>query len=82
VFDGDGRYVVRVDGGRRRIRCVSVIADPIDRIEIGTLVRVTPARPWSRSNAPGSTCRAPGGSKVSARHTPVDAIASTPLAYF
>lgn len=51
VFDGDGRYVFRVDGSRRRIRYVGV-ADPIDRIEIGTLVRVSLARPWSPPNAP------------------------------
>jgi hypothetical protein len=51
VFDGDGRYVFYVDGGRRRIRYVGV-ADPADRIEIGTLVRVSLARPWSPPNAP------------------------------
>jgi hypothetical protein len=51
VFDGDGRYVLRVDGGRRRIRYVGV-ADPVNRIEIGTLVRVSLARPWSPPNAP------------------------------
>jgi len=50
-FDGNGRYVFSVDGGRRRIRYVG-LADAVDRIEIGTLVRVSLARPWSPPNAP------------------------------
>ena len=50
-FDGDSRYVFRVDGGRRRIRYVGV-ADPVGRIEPATLVRVSSARPWAPSNAP------------------------------
>lgn len=50
-FDGDSRYVFRADGGRRRIRYVGV-ADAADRIEPGTLVRVSLARPWAPSNAP------------------------------
>jgi hypothetical protein len=51
VFDGDGRYVLHVDGGRRRIRYVGV-AEPVDRIAPGTLLRVSLARPWSPPNAP------------------------------
>ena len=51
AFDGDGRYVFSVDGGRRRIRYVGV-ADPVDRIASGTLLRVSLARPWSPPNAP------------------------------
>lgn len=50
-FDGDSRYVFRADGGRRRIRYVGV-AEPVDRIEARTLVRVSLARPWSPPNAP------------------------------
>lgn len=50
-FDGDSRYVFRTDEDRRRIRYVGV-ADPIGRIEPGTLVRVSLARPWTPSNAP------------------------------
>jgi hypothetical protein len=50
-FDGDRRYVFRADGGRRRIRYVGVI-EPAERIEPGTLVRVSLARPWSPPNAP------------------------------
>lgn len=50
-FGGDGSYVFRVDGGRRRIRYVGV-ADPIERIEQDMLVRVSLARPWSPPNAP------------------------------
>jgi hypothetical protein len=50
-FDGDSRYVFRAEGGRRRIRYVGV-ADPANRIEPKTLVRVSLARPWSPSNAP------------------------------
>jgi len=54
-FDGDGRYVFRAENGRRRIRYVGV-ADPATRIEPGTLVRVSLARPWSPSNAPAGLC--------------------------
>jgi hypothetical protein len=50
-FDGDSRYVFRAEDGRRRIRYVGV-AEPAARIEPGTLVRVSLARPWSPSNAP------------------------------
>ncbi len=50
-FDGDSRYVFRVDGGRRRIRYVGV-AEAAARIEPGTLVRVSLARAWAPSNAP------------------------------
>jgi len=50
-FDGDSRYVFRVDGGRRRIRYVGV-AEATVRIEPGTLVRVSLARAWAPSNAP------------------------------
>lgn len=50
-FDGDSRYVFRADEVRRRIRYVGV-ADSIGRIEPGTLVRVSLARPWTPSNAP------------------------------
>lgn len=49
-FDGASRYVFRADGGRR-IRYVGV-AEAIARIEPGTLVRVSLARPWTPSNAP------------------------------
>jgi hypothetical protein len=51
LYDGDGRYVFRVDGGRRRVRYVGV-SEPVDRIETGMLVRVSLARPWSPPNAP------------------------------
>jgi len=51
VYGGDGRYVLRADGGRRRVRYVGV-AEPVERIEPGTLVRVSLARRWSPSNAP------------------------------
>ncbi len=50
-FDGDSRYVFLGDGGRRRVRYVGV-AHPADRIEPGTLVRLSLARPWSPPNAP------------------------------
>lgn len=50
-FDGDSRYVFSAEGGQRRIRYVGV-ADPAARIEPGTLVRVSLAKPWSPPNAP------------------------------
>ena len=50
-FDGDGRYVFRVDGAQRRIRYVGV-AEPVERIDPRILVRVSLARPWSPPNAP------------------------------
>lgn len=50
-FDGDSRYVFSAEAGRRRIRYVGV-AEPADRIEPQTLVRVSLARPWSPANAP------------------------------
>lgn len=50
-FDGNSRYVFRAEGGQRRVRYVGV-AEPTSRIERGTLVRVSLARPWRPSNAP------------------------------
>lgn len=50
-FDGDARYVFSTGGSQRRIRYVGVV-DPAERIDIGSLVRVSLARPWSPPNAP------------------------------
>ncbi|MHB1469594.1 MAG: dual OB domain-containing protein [Solirubrobacteraceae bacterium] len=50
-FDGDGRYLFRADDRRRRIRYVGVV-EPVPRIDAGTLLRVSLARPWAPPNAP------------------------------